>query len=104
VALLFLDEGAQKVEEKQEDLIQKLMSQTHCDNEFRCLKSGSKKLCGAKIVGDGQLVDCSQGNCDACIRGDPEKCGYRTPFGFGHFCVCPIRIYLAAHPDMLPQA
>ena len=89
------------MEKKKEDLIQKLMSQTHCDNEFRCFKPGSQKLCGARIVGEGQLVDCSQCHRDACIRGDPGKCDYRTPFGFGYFCTCPSRIYLAAHPDTL---
>jgi hypothetical protein len=91
------------VDKSKEDLIQKLMSQTHCDNEFRCLKPGCQKLCGAKIIDEGQLVDCSQNHCGACIREDPGKCKYGTPFGFGYFCICPMRIYLAAHPDMPAQ-
>ncbi len=91
------------MEEEKKDRIKTLMSQTHCDSEFRCLKSGSKKLCGAKIVGEGQLLDCSQGYCNGCLRDDPKNCNYRTSFGFGYFCTCLIRIYLAAHPDTPTQ-
>jgi hypothetical protein len=87
------------MDEEGKSSIQQLMSQTKCDNDFRCCKSGFKNLCAAKVIGDGQLLDCS--NCDhaGCLRPNPKDCNYRTPFGFGYFCTCPLRIYAAQHPN-----
>jgi hypothetical protein len=88
--------------EKEKDVrMQQIMSQTKCDNDFRCCKLGFKNLCKAKIVGDGQLLDCSKCGPSACLRPNLKECGYHTPFGFGCFCTCPLHIYAALNPGRL---
>ena len=83
--------------EEDEKQIQQLMSQTDCDNDFRCYKTGFKKLCNGKIIGDGRLIDCTDCHCDGCLRTNPKECPHRRPYGFGHFCHCPLRLYAAQH-------
>jgi len=71
--------------------IEELKSQTECEIGFENCKSGCRNPCKAKPMG-GQLVDCSNNGCPRA-----EKCNYRTPFGFGQFCSCPLRIFAAAN-------
>jgi len=85
------------VNAEQEKQIKKLMQETECDNDFRCYKLGFKNLCEARLVSEGQLVDCSKATADCCLREDPEQCSHRVAFGFGHFCNCPLRVYAAEH-------
>lgn len=87
------------MEEGEDIRVRQIMSQTRCNNDFRCLKVGFKNLCCAKPAGGGELVDCSGCSCEGCIRAEPHTCNYRTPFGFGYFCTCPLRIYAAQHPN-----
>jgi len=91
------------VEEQEKKRLQQIMSQTKCDNDFRCCKVGFKNLCSATVVGGGHLVDCSKCHHAGCLRANPNDCDYRTPFGFGYFCTCPLRIYAAQHPNALSQ-
>ncbi len=88
------------MEEELKKHIQQLMTKTQCDNGFRCCKSDFKNLCKATIIGDGQLIDCTTHDTGSCLRESPKSCSHRIPFGFGHFCSCPIRIFTAKHPGI----
>jgi hypothetical protein len=91
--------GSMEAEENSQ--LKQLMSQSQCDNEFRCCNPDSKNICGAKIIGDGRLVDCSKCGSHDCLRENPKTCPMRLSFGIGHFCTCSVRIYLAQHPEAI---
>jgi hypothetical protein len=88
---------------KQEEntVVEEIKSRTQCDNNFRCIQLDSRKLCHAKIVGDGRLIDCSHCGSSECLRPNPKTCPHRMSFGFGFFCTCPLRVYIAQHPNAL---
>jgi hypothetical protein len=77
--------------------IEEVKSQTECDIGFARCKSGSVNPCCAKIISGAGLMDCS--NC-GCPRA--EKCNNRAPFGFGHFCSCPLRIFASVNSGDSP--
>ena len=58
-----------------------------CAKDFQCYKSGFEKLCRAKIVGNGKMVECSPEN--------EGSCEFRFSFMKKSFCKCPLRYHIA---------
>jgi hypothetical protein len=62
----------------------------HCLRDFACLKEGGAPHC--------QVEHCVNGNILFVHPCGPEAaCSYRHPFGYGHYCICPVRKELYAN-------
>jgi len=72
--------------------INKIMEGLDCPNGFKCIEHnghGKNGLCNAKNIGIGDFLECDVKTC-------PETyCKFRLPFGYSHFCRCPLHVYLA---------
>ena len=67
--------------------IEGLIGGLSCPKNFKCASSNFQQLCHAKDIGmDNYLV---------CLDPLPRKCVFAFPFGDGHFCRCPLRVFLA---------
>ena len=64
-----------------------LIGYLKCPKDFKCYRSGFENLCKAKAVGMEGFLDCLEEN--------PRDCKFAFPFGHGHFCHCPLRVYIA---------
>ena len=71
----------------QKDEIEKIMSSMDCPCDFECYKSGFENMCKAEYNGLGDFANCLEKSGTTCI--------FRLPFGFGIFCSCPLRVYIA---------
>ena len=58
-----------------------------CPKGFECEQSNFTKLSEVRDLGITDMVQ--------CLSDTPEQCTFAVPFGFGHFCKCPLRVYLA---------
>jgi hypothetical protein len=74
---------------KEEDRkkIEEIMAGMQCPKDFQCSKSGFERLCKAKDFGLKEYLECLEEN--------PRTCPFSVPFGYGHFCQCPLRVYLS---------
>jgi hypothetical protein len=71
--------------------IEQIAAGMKCPKGFRCARSGFEELCKAKDVGlDGYLE---------CLEKNARECPFALPFGYGHFCECPLRVYIAKKLD-----
>jgi hypothetical protein len=67
--------------------IETLIGGIRCPKNFQCAANNFEKLCRAEDIGiDDHLV---------CLEPGPVKCLFAVPFGYGHFCRCPLRVFLA---------
>ena len=73
------------MEDEVKKKIEELMETLQCSKDFICYKSGFKTLCKAKDHGLPGYLDCLE---------ESPNCTFALPFGKGHFCKCPIRIYI----------
>ena len=76
-----------EITQEHETAIAEIMSGMQCAEGFECYKSAFAHLCKCRIIGKGKLVE--------CIDEKNAKCGYSFMFGQGHYCKCPLRIYVA---------
>ncbi len=67
--------------------IEAVKSRTKCPRDFECEKSGFEKLGRARIIGQGDLVE--------CLKERATACEFAMPFGDSYFCRCPLRLYVA---------
>ncbi len=67
--------------------IEEIMAGMKCPKDFKCGKSGFERLCHARDIGIESFLDCLEDN--------PLSCSFALPFGLGHLCQCPLRVYLA---------
>ncbi len=67
--------------------MEQIARRIRCSKDFQCYKSGFEKLCRARIVGDGKMVECSPEN--------EGPCEFRFSFAKKSFCKCPLRYYIA---------
>ena len=72
--------------------IEKIATGIKCSKDFRCCKSGLKKLCKARDIGLEQYVE--------CLGEEPHNCEFSLSFGSGYFCTCPVRIYLVKNLEL----
>ena len=73
--------------EKQKKEVQKIMDSMDCPCDFECYKSGFNHLCKAEYHGLNDFAN--------CLETTPRLCKFRIPFGFGGFCSCTLRVYIA---------
>jgi hypothetical protein len=76
-----------EITQEHEGRIQEIMREMQCPRDFECYKSGFENLSKARIVGSGILVE--------CLEEKAKDCKLKFSFGFGYFCKCPIRKYVA---------
>lgn len=67
--------------------IEEIIRGMSCPKDFKCVKSGFEKLCKAKIIGRGNLIECSPENQHACK--------FKLSFTGKSFCKCQLRYYIA---------
>lgn len=67
--------------------IQDIMGEMQCPKDFECYKSGFEELCKVRIICNGQLIECLEEKAQPC------KLGFC--FGYGYFCDCLLRKYIA---------
>jgi hypothetical protein len=58
-----------------------------CPKGFACAESGFEELCKAQDRGLESYLECLERNA--------WNCPFAVPFGHGHFCECPLRVYIA---------
>ena len=75
--------------EAQKRKIQEIMDGMHCPRDFDCTKSNFETVCKAKDLGLG-LTDYVK-----CFGEAHHNCTFALPFGEGHLCRCPLRVYVA---------
>lgn len=73
--------------EKDRKQIEEIIGHMQCPKNFKCADSGFEKLCSARDLGLEAFLE--------CLDEDPSHCKFAIIFGDGHFCQCPLRVYLA---------
>ncbi len=68
-------------------LLKELAANIDCRKGLICYKSGFRKLCKAKDIGEETFLE--------CLDDDATDCVFSSSYGDSHFCECPLRIYLA---------
>ena len=63
-------------------------SELKCNKDYKCYKSSLEKLCNAEAI--GTLIECGE-------KKEWWPCGLSFPFGYGYFCKCPLRRYIAQY-------
>lgn len=76
-----------EITKEHERRIQEIMNEMQCPKDFECYKSGFEELCKIRIIYGGQLIECLEEKAQPCQLG--------FPFGYGYFCDCSLRKYIA---------
>jgi hypothetical protein len=66
--------------------IQEIIGGLECPEDFVCYKSGFETLCRASDIKMELFVE--------CLEEEARSCQFSVPFGEGHFCKCPLRVYI----------
>ncbi len=66
--------------------IEEIIGKMKCPKNFKCAESDFENLCKAKDFGLDSYLECLEEN--------PQQCKFVLRFGKGHFCNCPLRVYL----------
>jgi hypothetical protein len=76
-----------KIVEKHKSKIEQIISDMECTKDFACHKSGFEHLGKARLIAEGERVECLEENSRLC----------NFAFLFGHLtiCECPLRNYIA---------
>ena len=82
-----LHDGEDKMREEDKKQIEEIMGEMKCPKDFSCAESGFESLCKARDEGFEHYLE--------CLEDRPSACTFALPFGYGHFCQCPLRVYLA---------
>ena len=64
---------------------EKIMAEMKCPKHFKCYEAGFDNLNRAKFV--GSLIECPRKN--------PHLCEFALPYGYTHYCTCPLFNYAA---------
>lgn len=67
--------------------IEEIINGMDCPKDFKCYKSGFEDLCKTSILADGGVVE--------CLEERSQSCKFSFDFGYGYFCKCPLRRYIA---------
>ena len=73
--------------EEDRKIIEEIMDGMRCPKEFQCVESGFERMCKAKDFGLESYLE--------CLDEHPNVCLFSLSFGEGHFCQCPLRVYLS---------
>jgi hypothetical protein len=72
--------------------VEEIVAGMQCPKDFKCTESGFEHLCRSKDFGVENYLECLEEN--------PSACPFSLPFGYVHFCQCPLRVYLAKKVKM----
>ena len=61
--------------------------QMECPKDFQCYKDRFENMPKMRLAAGVELVE--------CLDEGVKKCGFSMPFGYSHFCECPLRGYVA---------
>ena len=75
------------MEKQPNNQMKKIIGCLQCPKDFRCYKSGFRKLCKAKNIGLKEYLECLEEN--------PTECVFSLSFGYSYLCKCPLRVYIA---------
>ncbi len=67
--------------------IEEIIGKMSCPKTFKCAESGFENLCRARDFGVESYLE--------CLDGSGSICQFALPFGEGHLCQCPLRVFLA---------
>ncbi|MBI4290986.1 MAG: hypothetical protein HY661_05840 [Betaproteobacteria bacterium] len=67
--------------------VDEIIGGMQCPKAFKCVDSGFELLCKAKDQGLPGYLN--------CLEDEPHGCSFALPFGYGHLCRCPLRVYIA---------
>ena len=74
-----------QIEKSQKEKSEKSMAEMKCPKRFKCYKAGFDNLNRARFV--GSLIECPRKN--------PRFCEFALPYGYTHYCRCPLLNYAA---------
>ena len=74
-----------EVTQEHKTQIKEIISGIECPKDCECYKSEFESLCKIRIL--GEVVECLDDNS--------QLCRFSFNFGFGYFCNCPLRKYIA---------
>jgi hypothetical protein len=84
---VFKGEIDMEITQEHERRMQDIMGEMQCPKDFECYKSGFEELCKVRIICGGQLIECLEEKAQSCQLG--------FSFGYGYFCDCKLRKYIA---------
>ena len=67
--------------------IEAIKADMNCPKDFKCAEKDFEDICKAKDFGVDDYLECKEEK--------PRECWFSFPFGYGHFCKCPLRVYVA---------
>ena len=73
-------------EENNEKQIHAIMDEIDCSHDFQCYKKGIDNFLNFKRIIAKDIIEC-------CLK-NSSICPYSMPFGYSHFCNCPLLNYL----------
>jgi hypothetical protein len=75
------------MEERTRKTIEEIIAGMSCPKDFRCYRSNLSRLCKAKDIGLESFIE--------CLEDKPGYCKFSIRYGYGYFCKCPVRLYIA---------
>jgi len=76
-----------EITREHKEQLKKIIDGMTCSKDFKCLRSDFEDLGEVKDIGMKTFLE--------CLEEDSQQCEFAFPFGYQHFCKCPVRIYLA---------
>ncbi len=73
--------------------IENIVNGMECPKAFACCRPGSERLCPARVLAGGKLLE--------CLAEMPQPCKFAVDFGLGRFCECPLHAFLLQNPSCL---
>ncbi len=67
--------------------IQAIAGQMQCPKDFACVQSGFASQCKARLIGNGEMLE--------CLADDGGACRFRVTFAGKSFCKCQLRFFIA---------
>jgi hypothetical protein len=67
--------------------VQAAIRDMECSKGFSCCIEGLEKLCKARDIGMKSFIQCLDENGFVC--------SFSVLFGYGRYCACPLRVYIA---------
>jgi hypothetical protein len=74
------------MEKNDETTVEEIMSSMKCPKDFACVKNGFQNVLQSK---------CFAGKFFTCTGSNSYMCPYLLPFGYSHFCTCPLFVHIA---------
>ena len=85
-----LQEDPKEIEDRVEDetleQAKNIAERMKCDKDFQCVASGFSKLCEARLIGNGEMLECLE---------NKQSCRFKVPFVNKAFCKCKLRFFIA---------